>query len=118
VYYDRALDLLETNPGANQLILAFTLQQKGDFHAAQRAWPEAVAAYGKSLRLLEAGLGDHHALFTPLLTSYAKALWKDHRKKEAKALDQRARAIAAELKESVAMRRHTVDIRTLRAANP
>jgi eukaryotic-like serine/threonine-protein kinase len=113
--YDRALRLLENSPGANQLILAMTLHQKGDFHAAQKAWGEAVASYERSLGLMRVSLGENHPMLAQTLSSCAIALRKSDRKKDAKVYEERAKAIVAAKQGSLTLARHTVDVRSLRA---
>jgi hypothetical protein len=97
------------------LILAVILHQKGDYHAAQRSWNEAVESYQRSLTLLRTSLGDDHPMYAQTLTSCAVALRKSDRKKEAKTYEERAKAILSVKREGLSLARHTVDVRTLRA---
>jgi tetratricopeptide (TPR) repeat protein len=114
--YERAVQILRADPVANALYLGLTLTSLGMFHGVNHRWTDAAKALEESLRLLQITFGDSHPIRGQLMLRYAAVLRKCKRKKLAESYEEQARAILREGTETDLARHHTVDIRTLRAA--
>jgi len=112
--FERSMKLLETSRPANGLYLALALTSQGEFFSAQGSWADAAKSFERAMQLRKNALGENHPLVADTMISYARALAKSNRKKEAKLYEERVREIFEGVPE-LAMARQTVDVRTLRA---
>lgn len=111
----RAIEALKGSPGRRSLHMALALSAMGELYAAQGSWNEAAKAYEESLHLREGILGQNHPAVMDTVWSYAEALAKCKRKKEADVYRDRVRAVLESSQAAIRNRGHIVDVRALQA---
>ena len=93
--YQRALAIFEKALGPDHPDVGANLYNLAAFYHAQGKYAEAEPLYKRALTIWENALGPDHPNVALALENYAKVLRKTKRKKDAKKMKARAKAIRA-----------------------
>jgi len=112
-YFERALQIAEKAPQPGDLLRVKAWLNVAFLRLIEHGPVDAEPSFQKALDIGEKELGPNHPLIGQVLDAYAKALKQMNHKKEAKAFEQRSRAI---LRSTSGLRgpKYTVDVIDLR----
>jgi tetratricopeptide (TPR) repeat protein len=116
-YGRRALAILEPQAAQQPAELAKVLGNLGLFSLETGDTAGAEAYLKRAIAVAGPALGDEHPVLGPILQAYADLLRRTHRKREAKAAEQRAERIQARNARDNALGM-TVDAQALLASKP
>jgi tetratricopeptide (TPR) repeat protein len=105
---DRAMEIWSRNPGKEHPFYGKALINRAALYMDAREYDKAHESYREALQIFEQAFGDEHPVVGAALNGYAFLLHKMKRKKESKAVEQRAAAILQDHPE-LTTTRHTVD---------